>query len=32
MNHWLVKQALDMGVFGVIWPHVSTFEQAYNAA
>lgn len=31
MNQWLAKQALDMGVFGVVWPHVSTAEQAYNA-
>lgn len=31
MNQWLAKQALDMGVFGVVWPHVSNAEQAYNA-
>lgn len=31
MNQWLAKQALDVGVFGVVWPHVSTAEQAYNA-
>lgn len=31
MNQWLAKQALDIGVFGVIWPHVSTAEQAQNA-
>lgn len=31
MNQWLAKQALDMGVYGVVWPHVSTAEQAYNA-
>lgn len=31
MNQWLAKQALDIGVFGVVWPHVSTPEQAYNA-
>ncbi len=31
MNQWLAKQALDMGVFGVVWPHVSTAEQAWNA-
>jgi 4-hydroxy-2-oxoheptanedioate aldolase len=30
-NQWLAKQALDRGVYGVIWPHVSTVEQAYNA-
>lgn len=31
MNQWLAKQALDVGVLGVVWPHVSTAEQAYNA-
>ena len=31
MNQWLAKQALDVGVYGVVWPHVSTVEQAYNA-
>lgn len=31
MNQFLAKQALDMGVFGVVWPHISTAEQAYNA-
>lgn len=31
MNQWLAKQALDVGVFGVVWPHISTAEQAYNA-
>jgi 4-hydroxy-2-oxoheptanedioate aldolase len=25
------KQVLDLGAFGIIWPHVSTVEQAYNA-
>ncbi len=25
------KQALDLGVYGIVWPHVSTIEQAYNA-
>ncbi|HEX3550769.1 MAG TPA: aldolase/citrate lyase family protein [Candidatus Elarobacter sp.] len=25
------KQALDLGVFGIVWPHVSTVEEAYNA-
>lgn len=28
---WQAKQALDMGVYGVIWPHVATMEEAYNA-
>jgi len=31
MNHWLAKQVLDVGVYGVIWPHVSTVEEARNA-
>jgi 4-hydroxy-2-oxoheptanedioate aldolase len=30
-NQWLAKQALDRGVYGVIWPHVSSVEQAMNA-
>ena len=25
------KQALDIGVYGIVWPHVSTAEEAYNA-
>jgi 4-hydroxy-2-oxoheptanedioate aldolase len=25
------KQALDLGVYGVVWPHISTVEEAYNA-
>src|SRR6516225_190702 len=25
------KQVLDLGAYGIIWPHVSTVEQAYNA-
>ena len=31
MNQWLAKQALDIGVYGVLWPHISTVDQAYNA-
>jgi 4-hydroxy-2-oxoheptanedioate aldolase len=31
MNQWQAKQVLDIGVYGVIWPRVSTVEQAYNA-
>ncbi|MGE0748885.1 MAG: aldolase/citrate lyase family protein, partial [Rhodospirillales bacterium] len=30
-NQWLAKQALDLGAYGVVWPHVSTVDQAYNA-
>jgi len=25
------KQVLDLGAYGIIWPHISTVEQAYNA-
>jgi 4-hydroxy-2-oxoheptanedioate aldolase len=31
LNQWLAKQVLDIGAYGVVWPHVSTVEQAYNA-
>ena len=30
-NHFLAKQALDMGCFSIIWPHISAVEEAYNA-
>lgn len=30
-NEWFAKQALDLGAYGIIWPHVSTVEQAINA-
>src|SRR5216684_6619026 len=30
-NQWLAKQALDLGVYGIVWPHISTVDQAYNA-
>jgi 4-hydroxy-2-oxoheptanedioate aldolase len=29
-NQWLAKQALDRGVYGIVWPHVSTVDQARN--
>src|SRR5256714_7903425 len=25
------KQALDLGAYGIVWPHISTGEKAYNA-
>jgi 4-hydroxy-2-oxoheptanedioate aldolase len=25
------KQALDLGAYGIVWPHVSSVDQAYNA-
>jgi 4-hydroxy-2-oxoheptanedioate aldolase len=31
MNQFLAKQVLDIGAYGVVWPHISTVEQAYNA-
>lgn len=31
MNQWIAKQVLDMGCFGIIFPHVSTVEEAWNA-
>jgi 4-hydroxy-2-oxoheptanedioate aldolase len=31
MNQFLAKQALDLGCYGIVWPHVSTVEEAYNA-
>ena len=30
-NQWLAKQALDIGVYGVVWPHISTVDEAFNA-
>jgi 4-hydroxy-2-oxoheptanedioate aldolase len=31
LNQWVAKQVLDSGVYGVVWPHVSTVEDARNA-
>jgi 4-hydroxy-2-oxoheptanedioate aldolase len=31
MNQWFAKQALDLGCYGIVWPRISTAEQAYNA-
>jgi 4-hydroxy-2-oxoheptanedioate aldolase len=28
---WHAKQAFDLGAYGIIWPHISTVEEAYNA-
>jgi 4-hydroxy-2-oxoheptanedioate aldolase len=30
-GQWQAKQALDLGCYGIIWPHISTVEEAYNA-
>ncbi|MDY0746056.1 aldolase/citrate lyase family protein [Paucibacter sp. R3-3] len=31
MNQAFAKQVLDRGCYGVIWPHIATVAQAYNA-
>jgi 4-hydroxy-2-oxoheptanedioate aldolase len=31
MNQFFAKQALDLGIYGIVWPHISTIDQAYNA-
>ena len=31
MSQFMAKQVLDIGVYGIIWPHVSTVEEARNA-
>ena len=28
---WQAKQALDIGCYGIVFPHISTVEEAYNA-
>jgi len=30
-NQFLAKQALDLGCYGVVFPHISSVEEAYNA-
>jgi 4-hydroxy-2-oxoheptanedioate aldolase len=31
MSQWVAKQVLDQGVYGIVWPHVSTVEEALSA-
>jgi 2-keto-3-deoxy-L-rhamnonate aldolase RhmA len=31
MNQWIAKQVLDIGVYGIIFPHISTVDEARNA-
>lgn len=31
LNQTYAKQALDLGIYGILWPHITTVEQAYNA-
>jgi 4-hydroxy-2-oxoheptanedioate aldolase len=30
-NQWFAKQVLDVGAYGVVWPHIDTVEQARAA-
>ena len=30
-NQFLAKQVLDVGVYGIIFPHISTVDEAWNA-
>jgi 4-hydroxy-2-oxoheptanedioate aldolase len=30
-GQWHAKQALDLGIYGIVWPHISSVEEAYNA-
>jgi 4-hydroxy-2-oxoheptanedioate aldolase len=30
-GQWHAKQALDIGCYGIVWPHISTVDEAYNA-
>jgi 4-hydroxy-2-oxoheptanedioate aldolase len=30
-GQWHAKQALDLGCYGIVFPHISTVEEAYNA-
>lgn len=31
MSQWIAKQVLEVGVYGIVWPHVSTVAEARNA-
>ncbi len=28
---WHAKQAFDLGAYGIVWPHISSVEEAYSA-
>src|ERR1043166_9313595 len=28
---WHAKQAFDLGAYGIIWPHISSVDEAYSA-
>ena len=31
MSQWHAKQALDLGAYGIVWPHITRVEEARNA-
>ena len=31
MSQWQAKQALDLGAYGIVWPHISRVGEARNA-
>jgi 4-hydroxy-2-oxoheptanedioate aldolase len=31
MAQWHAKQVLDIGAYGVVWPHISSVDEAYSA-
>ena len=31
MNQWIAKQVLDLGIYGIGFPHSSTVDEAWNA-
>ncbi len=30
-SNWVAKQVLDVGVYGIVWPHIDTVDDAYRA-
>ena len=32
MAQWHAKQALDVGCYGIVFPHISTVQEAYNVS
>lgn len=30
-SQWHAKQALDIGAYGIVWPHITRVAEAYNA-
>lgn len=30
-SQWHAKQALDLGAYGIVWPHIATVDEARNA-